>query len=73
VTGVPFASGRFGVISSSCSPEVVNDAFAPFTRTSPTSSRKSRLNRDRSSVVRARIVAVPSSRSLSGRYVRRRS
>lgn len=73
VTVAPFASGVFGVISSSCSPEVVNAATAPLTRTSLTSSRKSRSNRDRSCVVFARIVAVPSNSSVAGWYFSRRS
>ncbi len=73
MTGVPLASGVFGVTSSSCSPEVVNDAAAPLTRTSLTSSRKSRLKLDRSCVVRATRVAVPSSSSVAGWYFSLRS
>jgi len=73
VIAVPLASGDLGVISSSCSPDVVKDAFVPLTRTSLTSSRKSRSKRDRSCVVRARRVAVPSNSSVDGWYLSRRS
>jgi hypothetical protein len=62
-----------GVISSSWSPVAVKRAFLPLTRTSLTLRPRSRLKRDRFCVVVARIVAVPSSRSVFGWYFRRRS
>lgn len=68
-----FSSGVAGVISSSCSPVVANVAFLPFTRTSLTFSPRSRLKRERFCFVVARIVAVPSRRSVAGWYVSRRS
>lgn len=72
-TGRSFGSGTAGVISSSCEPDAVNAAFRPFTRTSSAFRPRSRLKRDRFCVGVARIVAVPSSRSVDGWYFSRRS
>jgi hypothetical protein len=57
---------RGGVTTSSWSPWRTNDADQPFTRTDEVGRMKSRLNRLRSWVARARIVVVPVSRSVSG-------
>jgi hypothetical protein len=63
----PARIGRAGVTTSSWSPSRANVAARLLTRTDAVSSTKSRLNRDRSWVARARMVVVPVSRSLSGR------
>jgi hypothetical protein len=61
----PLAISYAGVTVSS-PPSVAKVAGSLFTRTEETFSRKSRLNVDRLSVVRARIVVVPDSRSVAG-------
>jgi len=65
--------GRAGMITSSCGPSRVKPARNPLTRTDVTVSAKSRLSRVRSAVARARIVVVPVSSSVSGRYRSRTS
>jgi hypothetical protein len=72
-TDLPLASGAAGVISSSWVPVLTYFAFVPLTLTSLTASPKSRLKRERFCVVVARIVAVPSRRSVVGWYFSRRS
>ena len=62
----PRVTVRAGVTTSSCAPAVLVLAAQPLTRTDSTSSRKSRLNVERSCVAVARMVVVPVSRSVAG-------